>query len=95
MTAAQAIELCLQQYEAYTAPDLRSTPSGEPRAYERHVDPHWFVLIPASNQYGPGYIHCVLGGPYSDPTLHGVGESTESAITDEYIEWVINNNGGL
>jgi len=95
MTASQAVELCLQQYEEYVPADRRSTPSGEPRTFERQVSPHWFVLIPASNEYGKGYIQCIIGGTYENPTSGGVGAVVDSVVTDEYIQYFLNENGGL
>lgn len=95
LTADQAVEVCLERYESFGPAEFRATPSGAPRTYERHVQPHWLVLIPAVNINGSLYIECRLGGPYSDPHMRGVGEIAEFLVTDEYIQRAIDENEGL
>lgn len=95
LTADQAVEVCLQRYESFAPPELRAEPSGDPQTYERNVQPHWLVLIPALNGTGPMYIECRLGGPYSNPHMRGVGEIAGFLVTDEYIQRAIDENEGL
>lgn len=95
MTAEQAITSCIRSHEAAFSPELRLTLTGEPRAYERTVEPHWLVLIPGENEHGPAYVECRLGGPFSETETYGAAEIIADLITDEYIQNAISVNDSI
>ncbi|MBN9177789.1 MAG: hypothetical protein J0I43_10525 [Microbacterium sp.] len=95
MSRDQAVEVCLRLHDEYGTAAESLEPTGTAQVYDRTVEPHWLVLIPAENSYGPGYIECILGGPYSDPVHIGVGEMVDESVTDEYIERTRTVNEGL
>lgn len=95
MTGDQAIEVCLRLHDEYASAGESLVPTGAAQVYDRTVEPHWLVLIPASNSYGPGYIQCILGGTYADPVHTGVGEMVSDIVTDEYIEHTRTVNDGI
>lgn len=95
MTGDQAIEVCLRLHDEYAGAGESLVPTGAAQVYDRTVEPHWLVLIPASNSYGPGYIQCILGGTYADPVHTGVGEMVSDIVTDEYIERTRTVNDGI
>ena len=95
MTGDQAVEVCLRLHDEYASAGESLVPTGAAQVYDRTVEPHWLVLIPASNSYGPGYIQCILGGTYADPVHTGVGEMVSDIVTDEYIEHARTVNDGI
>lgn len=95
MTGDQAVEVCLRLHDEYASAGESLVPTGAAKVYDRTVEPHWLVLIPASNSHGPGYIQCILGGTYADPVHTGVGEMVSDIVTDEYIERMRTVNEGL
>lgn len=95
MTAEQAITSCIRSHEAAFSPELRLTLTGEPRAYERTVEPHWLVLIPGENENGPAYVECRLGGPFSETETYGAAEIIAYLVTDEYIQDAISVNDSI
>lgn len=95
MTGDQAVEVCLRLHDEYASAGESLVPTGAAKVYDRTVEPHWLVLIPASNSYGPGYIQCILGGTYADPVHTGVGEMVSDIVTDEYIEHARTVNDGI
>lgn len=95
MTGDRAVEVCLRLHDEYAGAGESLVPTGAAQVYDRTVEPHWLVLIPASNSYGQGYIQCILGGSYADPVHTGVGEMVSDIVTDEYIEHTRTVNDGI
>lgn len=85
MTAAEAGELCVEKHR--DEPIIEGvTKLGEPTAYERSVDPHWYVLFLAENEFGEIYQECILGGPADDPQWSVLSSVSADMVDDAYIE---------
>jgi len=88
VSADEAGQLCLDNQSPWGS----YVPTGPPVAHERAIEPRWFVLIPGENENGGGFIQCIVS---ADPNAEHLVDSSEiygDYITEEYIEWALNNN---
>ena len=93
MSAAQAGQLCAaEQRNGLGAGD---TQVGDPTAYERTIDPQWYVTILAENEFGQYYQECVLGGPADDPEWSVVQQTPKDQLTKAHIEHMRTENEGF
>ena len=93
MSAAQAGELCAaEQRNGLGAGD---TQVGDPTAYERTIDPQWYVTILAENEFGQYYQECVLGGSADDPEWSVVQQTPKDQLTKAHIEQMRTENEGF
>lgn len=93
MSAAQARELCAaEQRNGLGAGD---TQVGDPTAYERTIDPQWYVTILAENEFGQYYQECVLGGSADDPEWSVVQQTPKDQLTKAHIEQMRTENEGF
>ena len=93
MTAEQAAEACVTQRGA-VGPEL-SVATGQPQAYQYRFEPKWLVVVPGENSYGPLDIVCTVYGTAQAPLLEGVGEHAAGQVDEQYIEMVLNGEGGM
>ncbi|MDT3317711.1 hypothetical protein Q9S71_12865 [Microbacterium sp. KSW4-11] len=93
MNAAQAGQLCAaEQRNGLGAGD---TQVGDPTAYERTIDPQWYVTILAENEFGQYYQECVLGGSADDPEWSVVQQTPKDQLTKAHIEQMRTENEGF
>ncbi|MDJ1113123.1 hypothetical protein [Microbacterium dauci] len=85
MTAGQAGALCVAKHRDEPIEE-GITQIGDPTAYERYVEPHWFVTVPAENEFGPLVQLCVLGGTVDAPVWQSVANVSADEVDDAYIE---------
>jgi hypothetical protein len=85
MTAEQAGELCVAKHRDEPIEE-GITQVGDPNAYERYVEPHWLVTVPAENEFGPLVQLCVLGGTVDAPVWQSVANVSADEVDDAYIE---------
>jgi hypothetical protein len=85
MTAEQAGALCVAKHRDEPIEE-GITQVGDPTAYERYVEPHWFVTVPAENEFGALVQLCVLGGTVDAPVWQSVANVSADEVDDAYIE---------
>lgn len=85
MTAEQAGELCVAKHRDEPIEE-GITQVGDPTAYERYVEPHWLVTVPAENEFGPLVQLCILGGTVDAPVWQSVANVSADEVDDAYIE---------